>query len=53
MRRCVGIVRQTLDGRIPDLSDKAIEDSLWHYYYDTDKTVRWLLSAHDKTLETA
>ena len=29
----------------PDISitDKEIEDSLWHYYYDVDKTVNYLL----------
>ncbi|KAI4124684.1 MAG: hypothetical protein LQ338_004684 [Usnochroma carphineum] len=28
------------------VSDKDIEDSLWHYYYDTDKTVNYLLRMH-------
>ena len=26
------------------ITDKEIEDSLWHYYYDIDKTVNYLLS---------
>ena len=26
------------------VSDKDIQDSLWHYYYDVDKTVDYLLS---------
>lgn len=26
------------------VSDKEIQDSLWHYYYDVDKTVTYLLS---------
>lgn len=25
------------------VSDKDIEDSLWHYYYDVEKTVNYLL----------
>ncbi len=25
-------------------SDQEIRDSLWHYYYDVDKTVSWLQS---------
>lgn len=25
------------------VSDKDIQDSLWHYYYDVDKTVNYLL----------
>lgn len=30
----------------PDLSvtDKEIEDSLWHYYYDIEKTINYLIS---------
>ncbi len=30
----------------PDIvvTDKEIQDSLWHYYYDVGKTVTWLLS---------
>ena len=26
------------------IPDREIEDSLWHYYYDVDKTVNYLLS---------
>ena len=25
------------------ITDKEIEDSLWHYYYDVDKAVNYLL----------
>ena len=30
----------------PDIAvtDKEIQDSLWHYYYDIEKTVTYLLS---------
>lgn len=31
-------------GENGDFTDKEIEDSLWHYYYDVDKTVNYLLS---------
>ena len=26
------------------ISDKDIQDSLWHYYYDIERTVTYLLS---------
>ncbi|KAL8940544.1 MAG: hypothetical protein Q9216_002761 [Gyalolechia sp. 2 TL-2023] len=35
-------VRAVLGPSIP-VSDKDIEDSLWHYYYDVEKTVNYLL----------
>ncbi|KAL9596256.1 MAG: hypothetical protein Q9219_005917 [cf. Caloplaca sp. 3 TL-2023] len=35
-------VRMVL-GPSVSVSDKDIEDSLWHYYYDADKTVNYLL----------
>ena len=30
----------------PDVavSDREIQDSLWHYYYDVEKTVMYILS---------
>lgn len=30
----------------PDIivTDKEIQDSLWHHYYDIGKTVTWILS---------
>lgn len=31
-------------GEDAGMTDKKIEDSLWHYYYDIDKTVNYLLS---------
>ncbi|KAI4281658.1 MAG: hypothetical protein L6R38_003529 [Xanthoria sp. 2 TBL-2021] len=38
-------VRQvkTILGPSINVSEKSIEDSLWHYYYDVDKTVNYLL----------
>ena len=36
-------VRQVIGTEV-SISDKEIEDSLWHYYYDVDKTVNYLIS---------
>lgn len=45
MREGVFEVRAVLGPSVV-VSDKDIEDSLWHYYYDTDKTVNYLLRMH-------
>lgn len=37
-------VRQVLEQEIPTISDKDIEDSLWHYYYDVEKSITYLRS---------
>ena len=42
MRKARIEVRQALDVKMPPLSDQTIEDSLWHYYYDVNRTVQWL-----------
>ena len=36
-------VRHALGSHFP-VSDRDIEDSLWHYYYDVEKTVNYLIS---------
>lgn len=36
-------VRDVLGPEV-SITDTEIEDSLWHYYYDIDKTVNYLLS---------
>ena len=36
-------VRSILDDGVP-VTDQEIQDSLWHYYYDVEKTVTYLLS---------
>ncbi|KAI9672980.1 MAG: Hsp70 suppressor, GTPase facilitates ribosomal subunit dissociation [Caeruleum heppii] len=46
MRDCVSQVRQRLEIDAPQIADKDIEDSLWHYYYDVDKTLAWLKKQH-------
>jgi elongation factor 1 alpha-like protein len=43
MRICTGIVREALDSGL-DVTDAQIQESLWHYYYDVDKTVTYLKS---------
>lgn len=42
-------VRDVLGPELP-ITDKEIEDSLWHYYYDIDKTVNYLLSMTQQTV---
>ncbi|KAH0562499.1 hypothetical protein GP486_002809 [Trichoglossum hirsutum] len=44
MREGLYKVREIVGGDIPGLTDKAIEDALWHYYYDVEKSVAYLLS---------
>ena len=36
-------VRSILGSEL-NVTDKDIQDSLWHYYYDVEKTVTYLLS---------
>lgn len=36
-------VRDVLGPEV-SITDREIEDSLWHYYYDVDKTVNYLIS---------
>ncbi|KAL8833840.1 MAG: hypothetical protein Q9170_004062 [Blastenia crenularia] len=42
LRECLAEVRAVL-GPSAAVSDKDIEDSLWHYYYDTGKTINYIL----------
>ncbi|CAG8580917.1 7997_t:CDS:10, partial [Dentiscutata heterogama] len=30
-------------GQVEGVTDKDIEDTLWYYYFDTEKTINWLL----------
>ena len=40
-----GLIRvREVIGENGDFTEKEIEDSLWHYYYDIEKTVNYLLS---------
>jgi elongation factor 1 alpha-like protein len=38
-------VRNALDQSLSSTGDKEIQDALWHYYYDTSKTINYLKSA--------
>ncbi|KAK4684503.1 hypothetical protein P7C73_g5670, partial [Tremellales sp. Uapishka_1] len=42
MNTSLPIARALLKDIKPSLSDDAIADSLWHYYFDVDKAVGWL-----------
>lgn len=43
LREGTAKVRATLGAGVP-VTDREIEESLWHYYYDAEKTVNYLLS---------
>lgn len=43
LREGTAKVRATLGTGVP-VTDREIEESLWHYYYDVEKTVNYLLS---------
>ena len=43
MRLGTMAVRDMLGGDVPGISDKDIQEALWHYYYDVDKSVNYLL----------
>ena len=45
MREATASVREILGPEVP-VTDKEIQDSLWHYYYDVGKTVTYLLSTY-------
>lgn len=44
---------QTILGPSVNVKEKSIEDSLWHYYYDVDKTVNYLLRKLRRSCNTA
>ena len=44
MRESSVKVRHALAPDVPDVTDREIEESLWYYYYDVDKTVAYLTS---------
>ncbi|KAI9771386.1 MAG: Hsp70 suppressor, GTPase facilitates ribosomal subunit dissociation [Geoglossum umbratile] len=39
-------VREVIGNDIPGVTNKSIEDALWHYYYDVEKSVTYLLNHH-------
>jgi len=42
------IARALLKDVKPPISDTAIADSLWHYWFDVDKSVAWLRKDWEK-----
>ncbi|CAI2184591.1 6663_t:CDS:10 [Funneliformis geosporum] len=42
------IVREVI-GQVDEISDKDIEDALWHYYYDTKEAITYLLDELHKS----
>ncbi|CAG8609156.1 17331_t:CDS:10, partial [Cetraspora pellucida] len=36
-------------GQVEGITDKDIEDALWHYYFDTEQTINWLLDQVHKS----
>ena len=42
------IARALLKDDKPPISDTAIADSLWHYWFDVDKAVAWLRKDWEK-----
>ena len=44
--RMANALRQTKNiiGEVPSLTDQKIEETLWYYYFDVERTVGYLLS---------
>lgn len=43
MRQGTIAVRDALGDDVPGITEKDIQEALWHYYYDLDKSVNYLL----------
>jgi HBS1 N-terminus len=39
-------IREALPSSVSNITDKEIQESLWHYYYDVEKSLAYLLSKH-------
>lgn len=48
MESALPVAREKLKDIKPPISDDAIRDSLWHYWFDVDKTVAWLRKEWEK-----
>lgn len=44
--------RDVLGQDVPGLTDRAIQEALWHYYYDVEKSVGYLLQSKMPKQET-
>lgn len=51
MRKGTIEVREQLLANAKHFTDKQIQESLWHYYYDVGKTVTYLMSTLEKKVE--
>lgn len=45
-------VRDALGDDVPGITDKNIQEALWHYYYDVEKTVNYLLQSMTASKDT-
>jgi hypothetical protein len=41
-------VRESLGSDVPDVTDREIQEALWHYYYDVGQTVAYILDTRVK-----
>jgi hypothetical protein len=41
-------VREALGPDVPDVTDREIQEALWHYYYDVGQTVTYILDTRAK-----
>jgi hypothetical protein len=41
-------VREALGADVPDVTDREIQEALWHYYYDVGQTVTYILDTRAK-----
>lgn len=48
MASALPVVRAELKDLKPPISDQAIQDSLWHYWFDVEKTISWLKKDWEK-----
>ncbi|KFY50116.1 hypothetical protein V496_09589 [Pseudogymnoascus sp. VKM F-4515 (FW-2607)] len=45
-------VREALGDDVPGITDKDIQEALWHYFYDVEKSVNYLLQSRTAKKET-
>jgi len=51
MREGTNKVRDVLGHDIPSITDEKIQEALWHYYYDIEKSINYLLSLQTKKVK--
>jgi uncharacterized membrane protein YgcG len=45
-------VREALGDDVPGITDKDIQEALWHYFYDVEKSVNYLLQSRTAKTQT-